>query len=136
MLGAMRLVRLAIENSEHPDKPKYRRGCVDEPTIDALEICEHVIPVLHTMMGMGNDAFKHFLELIGHEERREARRERFWGAAIDVDTEVYLYTTKAEERQFQIVMLKEEKVGIKARKKRKDHRTKQYLYIAWLNDGK
>jgi hypothetical protein len=113
------------------------RGSLDagrnEHMINSLEICEHAIPVLHTMMGMGNDAFKHFLEyidqrhkLIGDEEREA--RERFWEASINVDTELDLYTINAEERQFQIVMLKGEEAGIKVRKKQKEHLTNRYLH--------
>jgi hypothetical protein len=126
-LDSMEAVRTKIESGELKDTPKNRRGCTDKPALDAFEVNQNLLPALHTMMGVGNDAFKHFNEYIDQhheligEEEQEAR-EKLWEASVDLKLELQLREKRNEEREYEIFMLQLEQSRIEAQRKEKDGR--------------
>jgi hypothetical protein len=88
-LNRMKAIREKLASGELRDIPANRRGCVADPLMDALDIVDFILPILHAMMGMFNDSFEHGLmryiderhEKIGPEETKA--REEFWGANIE-----------------------------------------------------
>jgi hypothetical protein len=126
-LDSMEAVRTKIENGELNNTAKNRCGCTDKPALDAFKVSQYVLPALHTMMGMGNDAFKHFFEYIDQrheligEEEREAR-EKLWEVSVDLKVELQLHEKRKEEREFEIFMLQLEQSRIEKQKKEKDGR--------------
>jgi hypothetical protein len=121
-LEAMEEVRRKIASGELKDTPNNRRGCVDKPAFDSIAIECIVVPALHMMMGMGNDAFKHFLQYIDErhewigEEELEAR-QKLWEAAAELDVELSLYISRKEESEYQIFLMQMELAKIEAQKK-------------------
>ena len=126
----MEAVRTKIENGEVKDMANNRRGCTDKPALDAFEVSQYVLPALHTMMGMGNDAFKHFFEyidqwheLIGDEEQEA--QEKLWETLVDLKLELQLREKRDEEREYGIFMLQIEQSRIEAQRKEKDGRVRK-----------
>ena len=70
-------VRNDITNEVLLNIPEHKKGCVDVPLIDCVEISSYIIPILHIMIGLGNKVRDQFfswvdvkVEVIPEAERK------------------------------------------------------------------
>jgi hypothetical protein len=82
-LESMEQARLEIDQGCHQDTPNNRRGNTHPPLISTIPIQNHIIPLLHLMIGIFNAIFSHLLEYVEWRledvtnEEFEAREELY-----------------------------------------------------------